>query len=402
MYLTHLSLTNFRNFSRLDIDIPRRSVLLVGTNAQGKTSLLEAIYFLAAFTSFQTHTDRQLVNFIAARESLSVARLVAEYQRGDSTHKLEARLILEPTGINGQRLRKEVILDGLKRPIAEVIGHFNAVLFVPQMSLIIEGGPDERRRYINLALAQAAPSYARALSDYAQAITQRNALLKLLFEHNGDAEQLEYWDEVISRTGAILIFERIQALQELERLAARTHHRLTRSREVLRLNYQPAYDPLPRPPGQIGLPMNSPLDRSKLSLDEIREGFSRRLKQIRIEEISRGVTSIGPHRDELRFIANNLDLGDYGSRGQIRTALLSLKLAEVEWMRTRTGQWPVILLDEVLAELDMDRRNDLLKHLGETEQSLLTTTDLALFNPEFVAQSTCWEITGGTIKPAPF
>lgn len=400
MYLTHLSLTNFRNFSRLDIDLPRRAVLLVGSNAQGKTSFLEAVYFLAAFTSFQTHADRQMVNFLAAREQLAVARLVADYQRGGSAHKLEVRLILEPFGSNGQRLRKEVLLDGLKRPLADVVGHFNAVLFVPQMSLIIEGGPDERRRFLNLALAQADPAYARALGEYAQALTQRNALLKLLCERSGDADQLVFWDEVICRTGATIIFQRIQALQELEKLAARTHHRLTRGLEVLRLNYLPSFEPLPRPSGQIALPMDSPLDRSKLTLEEIRDGFSRGLKLVRNEEINRGVTTIGPHRDDLRFLANNLDLGDYGSRGQIRTALLSLKLAEVDWMRARTGQWPVILLDEVLAELDIDRRNDLLEHLGETEQSLLTTTDLALFKPDFVARSTCWEVSGGVIKAA--
>jgi DNA replication and repair protein RecF len=398
MYLTHLSLTHFRNFSRLDIDIPRRAVLLVGSNAQGKTSLLEAIYFLAAFTSFQTHVDRQMVNFLAAKESLAVARLVAEYQRGLTKHKLEARLILEPSGINGQRLRKEVLLDGLKRPLAEVIGHFNAVVFVPQMSQIIEGGPDERRRYLNLALAQSSPSYARALSEYSQAISQRNALLKMLSERNGDPEQLVYWDEVVARTGAFIMLERIQALQELERLAARIHHQLTRSREVLRLNYLPAYEPLPRPAGQISMSLSTPVDRSKLSVEEIREGFLLRLKQLRNEEVSRGVTTIGPQRDELRFLANSLDLGDYGSRGQIRTALLALKLAEVEWMQARTGQWPVILLDEVLAELDVQRRDDLLKHVGESEQSLLTTTDLTLFNPDFVAKATRWDVSAGQIK----
>ncbi len=160
MHLNHLSLTNFRNFARLDIDIPRRVVLLVGSNAQGKTSVLEAIYFLASFTSFQTHTDRQLVNFVEARNPLAVTRLVADYERGTRRHKLEARLILEPTGINGQRLRKEVLLDGVKKQMNEVIGHFNAVIFVPQMSQIIEDGPDERRRYLNLALAQAVPAYA--------------------------------------------------------------------------------------------------------------------------------------------------------------------------------------------------------------------------------------------------
>jgi DNA replication and repair protein RecF len=139
MYLKHLSLTNFRNFARLDIDLPRRAVLLVGNNAQGKTSVLEAIYFLAAFTSFQTHADRQLVNFTAAKDkdALAVARLVAEYQRGLSAHKLEVRLILEPVGTNnGQRLRKEILLNGVKRPIGEVIGHFNAVIFVPQIPIM--------------------------------------------------------------------------------------------------------------------------------------------------------------------------------------------------------------------------------------------------------------------------
>jgi DNA replication and repair protein RecF len=265
------------------------------------------------------------------------------------------------------------------------------------MSLIIEGGPDERRRYLNLALAQAAPSYGRALTEYAQAISQRNALLKLINERGGDPGQLVYWDDVISRTGAFIMLERIQALRELERLAARIHHRLTRSTEVLRLNYLPAYEPLPRPDGQIALPISTSLDRSKITLEEIRDGFLQRLKQVRNEEISRGVTTIGPHRDELRFLANSMDLGDYGSRGQIRTALLALKLAEVEWMRTRTGQWPVILLDEVLAELDPHRRDDLLTHLGESEQSLLTTTDLALFNPDFVAGATRWEVSGGGI-----
>ena len=146
MHLKHLSLTAFRNFARLDLDLPRRVVLLVGSNAQGKTSLLEAIYFLASFTSVQTNTDRQLVNFHEAKNSLAVARLVAEYERDKRKHRLEARLILEPTGINGQRLRKEILLDGVKRQQNEVIGHFNAVIFVPQMSQIIEGAPDERRR----------------------------------------------------------------------------------------------------------------------------------------------------------------------------------------------------------------------------------------------------------------
>ncbi|MEW6093797.1 MAG: DNA replication/repair protein RecF [Chloroflexota bacterium] len=400
MYLTRLSLTNFRSFARLDLDVPRRVILLTGGNAQGKTTVLEAIYFLAAFTSFQTHTDRQLINFVAARESLAVGRLVAEYKRGRAAHRLEVRLILEPVGpLNGQRLRKEILLDGVKRPLAEVIGHFNAVVFVPQMTQIIEGGPEDRRRYLNLALAQAAPGYARTLGDYSQALSQRNALLKALDERGGDPSQLDFWDETIARLGAALIRARIAAVQEIETLARGIHAELTHGTESLRLDYQPAYDPLPRPNGQIALRMDTVVDRSSLAEEDIRAGFLEALRRVRGEEIARGVTTLGPHRDELRFLANTYDLGDYGSRGQIRTALLALKLAEVEWMKQKTGQWPVLLLDEVMAELDVQRRADLLAYLEKMEQALLTAADLNLFAPDFTRRSETWQVHAGEVKP---
>jgi len=414
MYLKHLSLTNFRNFARLDLNVPRRVVVLVGSNAQGKTSLLEAVYFMAAFTSFQTHVDRQMVNFIAARathkypgghKQVAVGRLVADYRRGNSDHRLEARLIMEPTGVNGVRLRKEVLLDGVKRSLIDVIGQFNAVLFVPQMSQILEGGPDERRRYLNLTLAQTIPAYVRTLSEYNQALSQRNALLKALNEKGaamslskgGNSEQLGVWDEALARLGAQIILWRIQAVQEIERLAARVHHELTRGKEVLRLSYEPAFDPLPQPNGQLNLKMDTPVDRSGLRMEDIRAGFVERLEQLRREEIARGMTTIGPHRDELRFLANSIDLGSYGSRGQIRTTLLALKMAEVDWMKERTGEWPVILLDEVMAELDLERRADLLAYLGQREQVLFTTTDLNLFTSEFARHADIWDVKAGTV-----
>jgi len=400
MFLKHLSLTNFRKFTRLDIDIPRRVVLLVGDNAQGKTSVLEAIYFLAAFTSFQTHADRQIVNFDEARSNqLTVTRLVAEYQRSKSKHRLEVRLILEPVGVlNSRRLRKEILLDGVKRPVNEIIGHFNAVIFVPQMSQIVEGAPEDRRRYLNLALAQSTPAYARILSEYNQALTQRNALLKMLGERGGSLDQLDVWDEALARLGAQIILWRIEAIQQIERLASRVHHELTRGAEILRLSYEPAFDPLPKPNGQLGLKIDMILDRSRLELDEIWDGFRASLKALRSTEIARGITTIGPHRDELRFLANDIDLGHYGSRGQVRTTLLSLKLAEVNWMKDRTGEWPVILLDEVMAELDSQRRADLLKYIGETEQVLFTTTDLNVFAPEFIEKADLWRVEGGRVE----
>ncbi|MBE0680386.1 MAG: DNA replication/repair protein RecF [Anaerolineales bacterium] len=398
MYLKHLSLTNFRSLTRLDAELPRRAIVLVGSNAQGKTSVLEAIYFLAAFTSFQTHADRQIVNFHEAKNPLAVTRLVADYQRGKTKHHLEVRIILEPTGVNGQRLRKEILLDGVKRHANDVIGHFNAVIFVPQMSQIIEGGPDERRRYLNLALAQAVPAYARVLSEYNQALAQRNALLKALNERGGNSDQLQVWDEALGKFGAQIILWRIQAVQEIERFASRIHHELTRGTEILRLAYEPAFDPLVKPQKQLGLKLDTAIDRSSIELDEIQSGFLARLKQIRSEEIARGVTTIGPHRDDLRFVINKADVSDYGSRGQLRTTLLALKLAEVEWMKDRTGEWPVILLDEVMAELDLSRRADLLKYVNKDQQVLFTTTDLSFFAPDFVEGSDIWDVKGGVVQ----
>jgi len=404
MYLKSLSLTNFRNYARLDVDVPTGAVLLVGDNAQGKTSLLEAVYFLATFVSFQADSDRQLINFIAGREPLAVARIVADFHHQELSHssrdhRLEVRIIQEPNGVNGgSRVRKELLLDGVERKASEAVGAFNAVLFQPQSLRIIEGAPEERRRYLNLTLAQAVPRYPTALAEYNRALTQRNALLKLLNERGGDPSQLAYWDELLTSSGASLIHARIQAIKGLERLATRLHSQLTRGTEVLRLSYLPAYDPLPRPERQYSLPIESPLDRSGIPLEKIQQGFYESLERLHSEEIARGVTTIGPHRDELRCLANGVDLGTYGSRGQSRTAILALKLAEVAWLKEETGQWPVLLLDEVLAELDAQRRADLLDRLTDIEQAMLTTADLEAFSKDFIRQATLWRILAGQLE----
>ena len=214
-------------------------------------------------------------------------------------------------------------------------------------------------------------------------------------------DQLAFWDEQLARSGGILIYYRIQAIHELERIAARVHHELTRGGEVLRIAYQPAYDPLPQPPGQYALPLDSPISRAGLTLEQIQHGFKEGLEVLHGEEVARGVTTIGPHRDEIRFLENGVDLGTYGSRGQVRTAMLALKLAEAAWMKEKTGSSPVLLLDEVLAELDTFRRADLLDRLEINEQTLLTTTDLDLFDPNFVEEATLWRIKSGRLEEEP-
>ncbi len=398
MHLTHLSLTNFRAFSRLDMDVPRRVLLLAGDNAQGKTSLLEAIYFLATFTSFHAQSDKQLINFLASSETLAVTRIVAEFERDKQKHRLEARLIQEVAGPSAVRLRKEILLDGVKKPVAETVGQFNAVIFLPQMTRILENGPEERRRYLNLTLAQAVPGFARLISDYQHGITQRNALLKLLGERSGDPEQLAYWDDIVARNGSAIIHARIQALDEIEHLAGRIMQQLTRGAEVLRMMYQPAYDPLPRQEGQYALPLQTAVSRKRLTTEQIHRGFIQALEANRREEIARGVTTIGPHRDEVRFMSNGIDLSDYGSRGQVRSALLALKLAEIAWLKEKTGQWPVLLLDETLAELDEHRRSDLLGTLEGVDQAILTTTDAGHFPQDFREKSAVWMVKAGVVS----
>ncbi len=400
MLLTHLSLTNYRNFARLDTDITPGITLLMGGNAQGKTSLLEAVYFLATFTAFSTGDDRQVVNFVAGKEDLAVARVVAEYQREGRSHRMEVRLIQERRGLMGERkrLRKEVLLDGVKHKVSTMLGRFNAVLFLPHMLQIIEGAPEIRRRHLDMTLSQVVPRYPQALSRYRKALTQRNALLKALAERSADVNQLAYWDAQLAEAGAYIVQARIRAIDELERLAVDVHQELSRGGEVLRLVYRPSYDPLPQAENQYALPVETALNRTHLSLETIQERFLERLVAVRRNDIARGVTTIGPHRDDLLFLANGINLGHYGSRGQVRTAMLSLKLAEVDWMHQHTGEWPILLLDEMLAELDPRRRSDLLARLLRSEQVFATTTDLAPFPENFLGAARLWRITEGRLE----
>ena len=397
MQLTRLSLTNFRSIARMDISVPEGTVLILGKNAQGKTSILEAIYFLATLSTFHASNDRQLISLIAAKDSLAVARIVGEFKKGGHSHRIEVRIIQERNGNGASRIRKEVLLDGVKKRARDVIGQFNAVLFLPQMMQVIEGAPDERRRYLDLAISQVVPHMATTLSEYSKVVSQRNALLKQLSEQGGDLEQLTFWDERLAKRGAQIIHERIKTLHELDLIAGRIHHEITAGSEVLRLDYQPAYDPLPVQHQQPAL-IYTPPDRTHLSLEKIEAGFLAELKAQRRSEIARGVTTIGPHRDEMRFLSNGIDLGTFGSRGQVRTALMTMKLSEIEWMKQKTGYWPVLLLDEVLAELDEDRRADLLSRVSQSKQSLLTTTDIQLFDPGNIADWQRWRIENGTLQ----
>ncbi|TFH34743.1 MAG: DNA replication/repair protein RecF [Anaerolineales bacterium] len=396
MLLNHLSLTNFRNFTRLEIDIPNGSTILVGANAQGKTSLLEAIYYLTGASATHATSDRQLINFLAQKQPQAFARLVAEVEAHNRIQRIEIRLTLEDQD-GDRRPRKEILVNGLRRRMRELAGTFNAVIFLPQDMEIVEGSPGNRRHYLDSSLIQADPSYAATLSDYGKVLSQRNALLKSLHERRNSDQQLDFWDEQLCELGATLIRARALALHELERIAAPIQENLTRDKEDLHLRYQPSYDPLSAPEGQMDLPIQSPLDRTTVSREEIRKGMLASLQAKREEERARGLTLIGPHRDDFGLLSKGIDLRLYGSRGQNRTAMLALKLAEIDWLSERTGEMPILLLDEVLAELDIERREDLLQRVQPARQAVLTAADLSMFSETFQQKAAVWQVNAGQI-----
>jgi DNA replication and repair protein RecF len=399
MQISHLSLTNFRNFIRLETDFPEGPTILVGQNAQGKTSLLEALFYLSGATSPHATSDRQLINFLALEEKPPFFRLVAEINKRDRLQRFEIRLQLESTSSNSDlRIKKEILINGIKRRARDLAGGFNTVLFQPQDMRVVEGPPGERRKFLNHALAQSDPTYAAALLEYGKVLPQRNALLKRLQEVGNNKEELRFWDEQIAELGATLMRARAVGLAELERGASEVHRKLTRDEQKLSLEYKPSYNPIDQPKDQLELSLQSQINWSSISQDSLKSGLLSALHMARKDEVLRGMTLLGPHRDDIRFVVDGVDLRMYGSRGQNRTAMLAVKLSEVEWLKERTGEWPVLLLDEVLAELDPYRREDLLQCVSGVNQAILTSADLSMFNQEFRGNANIWEIEAGTIK----
>ncbi len=399
MHIQQLSLTNFRLYARLEVDLPAGALILVGANAQGKTALLEALYFLATGQSHHAASERQLINFLALHEPQPFARVVAEARTTRERLRVELRVIADAGGEG--RLRKDVLINGAKKRVSDLAGRITAVMFLPQDMAIVEGSPGERRRYLDLALSQVDSLYQHNLSEYGKVLSQRNALLKQIQESGVAPDLLEFWDGKLCELAGALQAARTHAVAELEALASPIHRELTAGREGLRLAYHPSFDPAAAvaPDGQLGLPLATPAHPIGVSAAEIENLLRERLKSVRGDEIARGQTLYGPHRDELRFVANGLDVGVYGSRGQVRTAVLALKLAETEWMRARTGEWPILLLDEVLSELDGQRRSDLLRRLSAADQFVITTTDLTPFPSEFLARAAVWRVQTGTLTP---
>jgi len=400
MYIEHLSLTNFRNYARLEIGLPDAPILLHGANAQGKTSLLEAIYYLATSRSPYTTSDRQLIHWRTEEDLMPYSRLVAEISGKNGAYdRLEMTLMLETSGEGRQRFKKVIKQNGVDKRVMDIVGLVNVVLFLPQDLSLVEGAPADRRHFMNATLSQVDKPYFAALDKYEKILPQRNALLRRIGERRGSADELTFWDEQLIQTGSIIIAGRQRFLRELEITAQRAHYDLTGNKEQLTLRYQPNFTPTSNGSSQLsfdvlGLDLHRDLDPAQIAPQ-----FADKLKAEQKESIQRGATLSGPHRDELRLSINNRDSGLYGSRGQARTAVMSLKLAELQWMREKIGQWPILLLDEVIAELDSKRRAYLLERIDGATQTLLTTTELEIFTPEFLNRAALWRVEDGQIEP---
>jgi DNA replication and repair protein RecF len=336
-------------------------------------------------------------------DDLPFARLVAQIQNADEVDQIELSLVQsgpQKPNANGPQLRKTIRVNGANKRVSETVGLLNAVLFMPQDLELVTGSPSVRRRYLDDTLCKMDPQYCRALQEYGRVVTQRNYLLRSL-RGQADESQLLFWDQRLVEHGAYLTLRRHEAVQHLDGLAQGIHLRLTDHQERLRLQYCPSVSMQPRPGSayQMPLPAEPPAPPgADTSLQAISASFHGQLQEARTRELEQGVSTIGPHRDELMFWVNGVDMHAFGSRGQQRTITLSMKLAEVAWLKEARDDEPVLLLDDVASELDASHRGCLVEAVENAEQVLITTTELAHLDKGFLERSTLWHVAKGRIE----
>jgi DNA replication and repair protein RecF len=404
VFLTRLSLSHFRNYAHLELDFAPGITLLHGNNAQGKTNLLEAIFFLATARSPHAGAERELIHWGAASEPIPFARVEAQIARASGqTVELEIVLVTgEERDLSTARVSKRIKVNGISKRTLELLGNLNVVLFLPEDLDLVFGSPSERRRYLDTTLSQIDAKYSRALSQYGQVLEQRNALLKEFRERSFNAAELEPWNNQLVENGAYIMARRAQAVDTYNELSADIYPRLTAATQRLKLQYQPTLPPdafTPPSTRQLGLGISPP----DAPLEQIRAAFQRQLAAMRSREVGAALTLVGPHRDDLRFFIDGVDMITYASRGQGRTIAVSLKMAEMELMRRETGEDPILLLDDVMSELDKPRRAALAQTILQAPQAIVSATDLDDFTPEFLAQARILSIRDGQVETlAPF
>ncbi len=407
MWLTRLALTHFRNYARLELDLTPGVTLLHGNNACGKTSLLEAIFYLATSRSAHAGSDRELIRWGATVEPIPFARVETDLERGNGA-RTQIEIVLLPAEEKNSapageadaarkpngRVTKRIKVNGAPKRALDLLGELTVVLFLPEDLDLVFGSPSHRRRYLDITLSQIDPRYGRTLLRYNQVLEQRNSLLREFRERAVDPHELAIWDRQLIEAGTYVIARRTETVERYNNLIADIHPRLTDQREILRLAYQPSVPPENVAPTAVG---------KELRIAGIARRFAHEIEAMRPRELGAATTLVGPHRDDLRFMIERaadgqmVDAITYASRGQGRTIALSLKLAEVALMRAETGEDPVLLLDDVMSELDAPRRAALAQAVMDAAQAIITTTDLADFSPDLIERARVWHVCDGEI-----
>jgi DNA replication and repair protein RecF len=371
--VSHLSLRDFRSYAELEVDFPGGPQVVVGQNAAGKTNLLEALVVLAEGHSHRTSADAELIRW--GTEFARVEAAVGSAVEADAGSDQLEVVLLQP-GAPGTR--KRVKVNGVPRRPLALASALRAVLFAPEDMLLVVGSPGLRRGVLDRLVVQRIPAAGASLSTYARALSQRNNLLRRIRVEIAAPDELRYWDEVVCVEGGRIVTWRLETLDVLAGPLEASHAEIAPAEERLSLRY---------------------LSNASLAADEDPErALRRRLLETAEKEIWNGQTLVGPHRDDLSFQLGGRELSTFASRGQQRTAILALKLAQLDLLAQLDGRPPLLLLDDVFSELDPQRRAHLVRRIGGLPQAFVTTTTLDDLDPALVAASTAWRAEPGRLE----
>ena len=364
MKLTSLHLTTFRNHAATKHAFEQSLTIFVGSNAAGKTSLLEAIRCLSLAKSFRASSDRDLIHHEA-----TFCRVEAAFERNQESRLLT--YFTEQSPVSTSATRKRVTIDGVKRPMKQLLGTLPTVLFTPEDLALISDSPSTRRTYLDTLLCQLSPEYYAALVSLKHVLKQRNSLLAQIRDGEASIEQLDVWDAPFAMHAKVILDARRSLIETFNAQLTDTYRKISNQTEAT-LQLDPSFT----------------LDCDDITCDLVTHQDA---------DIRAGRSLRGPHRDDIRFILNDYPLSSFGSRGEQRSAILALKMAELDILEEQFGERPILLLDDIFSELDQDRQNALLS-LVRRQQTFVTTTDLAHLHPETTLGATSIHVHKGSVS----